>query len=73
MLLLADFNLLIHRRLLRFEESEGSDEFPTWVSHNDRRLLQEINVTAHVTMAKDGSGDYTSISEVVEAMPKKSV
>ncbi|KAK7855295.1 pectinesterase 3 [Quercus suber] len=34
--------------------------------------LHEINVTAHVTMAKDGSGDYTSISEVVEAMPKKS-
>nr|POE48298.1 pectinesterase 1 [Quercus suber] len=71
--LLADFNLLIHRRLLRFEESKGSDEFPTWVSHSDRRLLQEFNVTAHVTVAKDGSGDYTSISEAVEAVPKKSV
>ncbi|KAK7845206.1 pectinesterase 1, partial [Quercus suber] len=70
--LLADFNLLIHRRLLRFEESKGSDEFPTWVSHSDRRLLQEFNVTAHVTVAKDGSGDYTSISEAVEAVPKKS-
>uniref|UniRef100_A0A7N2R440 pectinesterase n=1 Tax=Quercus lobata TaxID=97700 RepID=A0A7N2R440_QUELO len=45
--LLADFNLPIHRRLLGFKESEGSDEFPTWVSHIDRRLLQEINVTAH--------------------------
>lgn len=70
--LLADFNLPIHRRLLGFEESEGSDEFPTWVSHRDRRLLQEINVTAHVTVAKDGSGDYTSISKAVEAVPKKS-
>lgn len=70
--LLADFNLPIHRRLLGFEESEGSDEFPNWVSHRDRRLLQEINVTAHVTVAKDGSGDYTSISKAVEAVPKKS-
>ena len=70
--LLAEFNLPIHRRLLGFEESEGSDEFPTWVSHGDRRLLQEINLTAHATVAKDGSGDYTSISKAVEAVPKKS-
>ncbi|KAK7845204.1 pectinesterase 3 [Quercus suber] len=69
---LADFNLPIHRRLLGFEESEGSDEFPTWVSHSDRRLLQEINLTVNVTVAKDGSGDYTSISKAVEAVPKKS-
>lgn len=70
--LLSEFNFPIHRRLLGFEESEGSDEFPTWVSHSDRRLLQEINVTAHATVAKDGSGDYTTINKAVEAVPKKS-
>lgn len=67
--LLTNFNIPIHRRLLGFEESDG---FPSWVSHSDRRLLQENNVTALVTVAQDGSGDYKTIKEAVAAVPKKS-
>jgi pectin methylesterase-like acyl-CoA thioesterase len=35
-------------------------------------LLKETNTTAYVTVAKDGSGDYKTISEAVAAVPKKS-
>ncbi|KAL0554428.1 hypothetical protein IC582_008349 [Cucumis melo] len=61
--LLADFNIPIHRKLMGL---------PEWVSSGDRRLLQENNVTAHVTVSKDGKGDYTTIKDAVAAVPKKS-
>jgi pectinesterase inhibitor-like protein len=67
--LLSNFNIPIHRRrLLGF-----GGEFPDWVSPGDRRLLEDISVTAtRATVAKDGSGDYKTISEAVAAVPKKS-
>lgn len=61
--LLADFNIPIHRKLMGF---------PEWVSSGDRRLLQENNVTAHVTVSKDGKGDFTTIKDAVAKVPKKS-
>ena len=61
--LLADFNIPIHRKLMGL---------PEWVSSGDRRLLQENNVTAHVTVSKDGKGQYTTIQDAVAAVPKKS-
>ncbi|XP_038877946.1 pectinesterase 3 [Benincasa hispida] len=61
--LLADFDIPIHRKLMGF---------PDWVSSGDRRLLQENNVTAHVTVSKDGKGNYTTIKDAVAAVPKKS-
>ncbi|KAA0053577.1 pectinesterase 3 [Cucumis melo var. makuwa] len=61
--LLADFNIPIHRKLMGL---------PEWVSSGDRKLLQENNVTAHVTVSKDGKGDYTTIKDAVAAVPKKS-
>ena len=61
--LLADFNIPIHRKLMAF---------PEWLSPGDRRLLQENNVTAHATVSKDGTGDFTTIKEAVAAVPKKS-
>ncbi|KAB8472943.1 hypothetical protein FH972_025308 [Carpinus fangiana] len=58
--LLSNFNIPIHRRrLLGF-----GGEFPEWdqwVSPGDRRLLEETNTMAYVTVAKDGSGDYKTI------------
>ncbi|EEF29429.1 Pectinesterase-3 precursor, putative [Ricinus communis] len=68
--LLTDFNIPIHRKLLGFERT--SSGFPSWVSIGDRRLLQEAKPAANVTVAKDGSGDYTTIGEAVDAIPKKS-
>lgn len=70
--LLADFNIPIHRRLMGLEVSSDSG-FPSWVSHGDRRLLQESNPVPNVTVAQDGSGNFTTVKEAVNAVPKKSV
>ncbi|KAF9607245.1 hypothetical protein IFM89_033452 [Coptis chinensis] len=52
-----------HRRLL-------SDQFPTWVSAADRKLLQVSNVRADIVVAQDGSGNYKTVSEAVAASVK---
>lgn len=64
--LLSNLNIPVHRRLLGSEA-----EFPDWVGPGDRRLLQEQNLTAHVTVAQDGTGDFKTIQEAVNAVPKK--
>ncbi|WOL08510.1 hypothetical protein Cni_G17263 [Canna indica] len=48
-------------------------EFPEWVSAGDRRLLQtQPTMVANAVVAQDGSGNYTTVSEAVEAAPAKS-
>ncbi|KAK9106026.1 hypothetical protein Scep_022870 [Stephania cephalantha] len=47
------------------------DEFPTWVSKGDRKLLQSPSIRADVVVAKDGSGNYRTISEAVAASAKQ--
>ncbi|URE34417.1 pectinesterase [Musa troglodytarum] len=57
------------RRLLEEEPAE-----PAWASHGDRRLLQTSatpQFTPNVTVAKDGSGDFTTISGALAKAPKK--
>ncbi|KAG2411067.1 Pectinesterase inhibitor 6 Pectin methylesterase [Vigna angularis] len=49
-----------------------SDGFPSWISHSDRRLLQETTSKADVVVAQDGSGNYKTISEGVAAASKLS-
>ncbi|KAB1205782.1 putative pectinesterase/pectinesterase inhibitor 6 [Morella rubra] len=46
-----------------------SDDFPTWVSVADRRLLQSSGAApeADFVVSQDGSGDYSTISEAVTA------
>lgn len=68
---LAKFDVPVNRRLLGIGHT-GGHGFPEWVSSGDRRLLQEANPTPNVTVAKDGTGDCTTISEAVEKIPKKS-
>ncbi|KAI9082188.1 hypothetical protein K1719_035928 [Acacia pycnantha] len=47
--------------------------FPDWVSRSDRRLLaREVAPAADVVVAKDGSGNYKTITEGVEAASKMS-
>ena len=53
-----------NRRLL----SQG---FPSWVSPADRKLLQSP-VKANVVVAKDGSGNYRTVSEAAAAASKRS-
>uniref|UniRef100_A0ACD5YBL1 Uncharacterized protein n=1 Tax=Avena sativa TaxID=4498 RepID=A0ACD5YBL1_AVESA len=44
--------------------------FPSWVSNGDRRRLQEA--APDVVVAKDGSGNFTTVGEAVAAAPNNS-
>ncbi|KAK6147538.1 hypothetical protein DH2020_018450 [Rehmannia glutinosa] len=57
------------RKLLGLD-GEG---YPTWMSRENRRMLKaDASVyTPNVTVAKDGSGNFTTISAALNAMPKK--
>lgn len=48
------------------------DGFPTWVNPGDRKLLQSSSPAsqADIVVAKDGSGDYTTLSAAVSAASK---
>ncbi|GLJ52716.1 hypothetical protein SUGI_1122480 [Cryptomeria japonica] len=52
------------------------DGFPSWLSREDRRLLLQKTTkngvklaTNDVTVAQDGSGDFTTISDAINAVP----
>ncbi|KAL0344981.1 UNVERIFIED_CONTAM: putative pectinesterase/pectinesterase inhibitor 17 [Sesamum radiatum] len=49
------------RRLL---ERQG---FPGWVSARDRKLLQSSEIKADAVVAKDGSGNFKTVSEAIAA------
>ncbi|CAL5084673.1 unnamed protein product [Urochloa decumbens] len=47
--------------------------FPSWVSAGDRRRLQQQQVvTPNLVVAKDGSGNFTTVAEAVAAAPNNS-
>ncbi|KDP28190.1 hypothetical protein JCGZ_13961 [Jatropha curcas] len=48
--------------------------FPSWLSSKDRKLLQApLNATTfNLIVAKDGSGNFTTVSEAVAAAPNSS-
>ncbi|PIA43270.1 hypothetical protein AQUCO_02000596v1 [Aquilegia coerulea] len=87
MTVLDDLNLPpIHRRKLLGRGGGGDTDtdtddfqFPKWVHPGDRirRLLQDTEtgtnnlITPDLTVAKDGTGNYRSISEAVAAVGKK--
>lgn len=58
-----------HRRLLQSETSSG---FPEWVRAGDRRLLQTATPKADAIVAQDGSGNFKTVMEAVEAAPTES-
>ncbi|KAM7274617.1 hypothetical protein ACFE04_016483 [Oxalis oulophora] len=52
---------------------ESGVDFPNWMSDEDRRMLKgkdNDKPTPNVTVAKDGSGKFKTISEALAAMPK---
>lgn len=53
----------------------GANDFPPWIGRGARRLLQAPidTMTPNVTVALDGSGNYTTIMEAVDAAPNYSV
>ncbi|WOL02669.1 hypothetical protein Cni_G11388 [Canna indica] len=69
------------RRLLSAEEelalsAPKKNGFPSWVSKSDRRMLRgarhrpNLAFPPNVTVAKDGSGDFTTINQAMDAIPK---
>lgn len=46
--------------------------FPKWMAVADRRILQSAAVAADVTVAKDGTGSFTTVNEAVAAAPEES-
>ncbi|KDP33984.1 hypothetical protein JCGZ_07555 [Jatropha curcas] len=55
----------------KLEEDNGI-EWPKWMSTKDRRLLQARSLTPHVIVAADGSGNYKTVTEAVNAAPSRS-
>ena len=48
------------------------DGFPTWVNPGNRKLLQSTTPTANLVVAKDGSGNYKTVTEAITAASKRS-
>lgn len=43
------------------------DDFPTWVSPGNRKLLQQNFIRPNLVVAKDGSGNYRTIQAALDA------
>ncbi|KAH9652941.1 putative pectinesterase/pectinesterase inhibitor 13 [Citrus sinensis] len=59
-----------HRGLL--DSKDGV--LPSWMSHQERKMLQDEEnnkIEPHLIVAKDGSGNFTTISEALAAVPQK--
>ncbi|KAI3512461.1 hypothetical protein L1887_19777 [Cichorium endivia] len=54
-------------------EHVKEEMWPEWLSMKDRKLLGLLDITPHVTVAKDGKGNYTTVEEAVEEAPEKSL
>lgn len=64
------------RRLFKEEgdDDDGGDGIPAWVEESERRVLQgraTKEFTSNVTVAKDGSGDFQTISDALAHLPAK--
>ncbi|KAJ8771996.1 hypothetical protein K2173_027173 [Erythroxylum novogranatense] len=67
-----------NRRLLTIESDDelpvlGHDNFPEWVEFGGRKLLALpiTQIKPDLVVAKDGSGDFKTISEAVKHIPKR--
>ncbi|WVY97512.1 hypothetical protein V8G54_029663 [Vigna mungo] len=64
-----DLNLALKpasRRLLDVDQ----DGYPTWLSAADRKLMAQDGVMPHATVAKDGSGQFQTITDAINSYPK---
>nr|QIR83166.1 pectin methylesterase 8 [Cunninghamia lanceolata] len=70
--IIDDFKPPFHNRRLMADADD--EDFPAWLSAADRKLLQtptsDLQVDAWV--AQDGSGNYTTITDAINAAPEKS-
>ncbi|GAB2218195.1 hypothetical protein Droror1_Dr00001414 [Drosera rotundifolia] len=74
---LSKFGTLGASRHLLSEAAEGhsmnKDGIPHWIGHEERQLLVNptVNLVPNVTVAKDGSGNFTTINAALAALPEK--
>ena len=64
----------VNDRVRNFFESSGSmGMYPSWLRPSDQKLLEASGreIKADVVVAKDGSGDFTTVGEAVAAAPDK--
>uniref|UniRef100_A0A2N9ILC9 Pectinesterase catalytic domain-containing protein n=1 Tax=Fagus sylvatica TaxID=28930 RepID=A0A2N9ILC9_FAGSY len=54
------------------DDTVGHD-FQSWFDSHDWKLMQADAISANITVASDGSGDFTSIMEAVKAAPNNSL
>ncbi|KAL5065680.1 hypothetical protein RYX36_027417 [Vicia faba] len=47
-----------------------SDKFPSWIKHEDMKLLQADEVSADAVVAADGTGNYLNVMDAVNAAPE---
>ncbi|ESQ53829.1 hypothetical protein EUTSA_v10024699mg [Eutrema salsugineum] len=64
------------RHLLESRSSSAieTDHITSWLSNKERRMLKAVDVNAlkpNATVAKDGSGNFTTINDALKAMPSK--
>lgn len=75
---LSSFDLLnVGRRHLSETtvDMDMADSFPSWVSNGRRRLLTTLNskpIKPNIVVAKDGTGNFTTINAALTTVPKKS-
>ncbi|KAG0501912.1 hypothetical protein HPP92_001984 [Vanilla planifolia] len=55
------------------DEKLDEEGFPSWLGEEQRRELKQVDIKLkpNVTVAKDGSGDYKTISKALAKMPNK--
>ncbi|KAH0452636.1 hypothetical protein IEQ34_019935 [Dendrobium chrysotoxum] len=71
---IAGRNLVELGKREKTDTSFRSDGLPTWISKETRRHLKEhvkAKLKPNVTVAKDGSGDFKTINDALNAMPTK--
>ncbi|KAI4323846.1 hypothetical protein L6164_023421 [Bauhinia variegata] len=50
------------------------DVFPSWVSGNERKLLQgSSSIRAHLVVAKDGSGHFKTVQAAIDAAARRRI
>src|SRR4051812_37146550 len=50
--------------------STSSDQYPLWMKDEDMKLLQANETTADAVVAADGSGNYSNVTDAVNAAPE---
>lgn len=64
--------LAMHNKLAIPQTQTYKLGFPTWVTRRDRKLLQSSSTkAANLVVAKDGSGNFKTIREALDAAAKK--